>query len=40
MFGYSTWKAYLYFFLRFLPTYYAKILKRKRDSKRYLKTIF
>ena len=40
VFGYSTWKAYLYFFLRFLPAYYAKILKRKRDSKRYLKTIF
>ena len=38
--AFSKLKAYLYFFLRFLPSYYAKILKRKRDSKRYLKTIF
>lgn len=34
--GYPKWKAYPYFLFIFLPTYYAKILKRKRDSKRYL----
>ena len=38
--GYSKPKAFLYFFLIFLPTYYIKILKRKRDSKKYLASIF
>lgn len=35
--GYSRVKATLYFFFLFLPTYYAKVLKRNRDSKEYLK---
>ena len=35
--GYSPVKATLYFFFLFLPTYYAKVLKRNRDSKEYLK---
>lgn len=39
VFGYTRWKAYLYFFFRFLPTYYAKVLKRKRDSKKYLRSL-
>lgn len=34
--GYPKWKAILYFFFIFLPTYYIKVLKRKRDSKKYL----
>ena len=29
-------KAYLYFFCLFLPTYYAKIKKRERDSRAFL----
>ena len=36
VFGYTRLKAYLYFLFRFMPTYYVKILKRNRDSKRYL----
>lgn len=36
VFGYTKIKAYSYFFFMFLPTYYAKVLKRKHDSKRYL----
>jgi glycosyltransferase involved in cell wall biosynthesis len=40
VFGYSTWKAYLYFFLCFLPAYTAKVMKRRRDSRRYLKNHF
>ncbi|MBP3776174.1 MAG: glycosyltransferase [Prevotella sp.] len=39
VFGYSTIKAYLYFFTNFLPTYFIKVWKRKRDSKRYLANI-
>jgi glycosyltransferase involved in cell wall biosynthesis len=35
VFGYSKVKAYLYFFLVFLPTYYLKVMKRKRDSRKY-----
>ncbi len=38
VFGYTRLRAYLYFFLIFMPTYYAKILKRDSDSKRYLKS--
>lgn len=34
--GYPKWKAILYFFFIFLPTYYVKVIKRKRDSKKYL----
>lgn len=34
--GYPRWKAVLYFFFIFLPTYYIKVLKRKRDSKKFL----
>lgn len=33
---YSKLKSYFYFFFLFLPTYYAKILKRNIDSYRYL----
>ena len=36
VFGYTKLKAYLYFIFLFLPTYYCKVLKRKRDSKKYL----
>ena len=36
VFGYTTLKAYLYFLFRFLPSYSIKVLKRNRDSKRYL----
>jgi len=36
VFGYTRPKAYLYFLFRFLPSYYLKILKRNRDSKRYV----
>ena len=39
VFGYSRLKAYVYFFLCFLPTYYLKILKRRRDSRRYLASL-
>ena len=39
VFGYSSTKAYLYFLLRFLPTYYVKVLKRKRDSRRYMECL-
>ena len=38
VFGYTCLKAYVYFFFLFLPTYFLKIQKRKRDSKRYLAT--
>lgn len=38
VFGYTRLRAYLYFFLIFMPTYYAKVLKRDSDSKRYLKS--
>lgn len=40
VFGYSTWKAYLYFFLCFLPAYTAKVMKRRRDSRKYLNNHF
>lgn len=33
--GYPKWKAYLYFLLIFLPTYYLKLLKCKWDSRIY-----
>ena len=36
VFGYSKLRAYLHFIFSFLPTYCIKVLKRKRDSKRYL----
>ena len=36
--GFSKPKAHAYFFCLFLPTYYMKILKRKRDSKAYLES--
>jgi hypothetical protein len=36
--GYSKPRAYFNFFCFFLPTYYAKILKRNRDSKSYLRS--
>ena len=36
VFGYTRLKAYLYLLFRFMPTYYFKVRKRKRDSKRYL----
>ena len=39
VFGYSTIKAYLYFFTHFIPTYFIKVWKRKRDSQRYLSSI-
>ena len=34
--GYPRWKAVLYFFCLFLPTYYMKVMKRKWDSWKYL----
>ena len=34
--GFPKWKAYPYFLFVFLPTYYLKIQKRKRDSQKYL----
>ena len=36
VFGYSKPKAYLYFLFCFMPTYYLKVFRRNRDSKRYL----
>lgn len=36
---FSTLKAYLYFFLLFLPSYGCKILKRKLDSRQYMSTL-
>lgn len=37
VFGYTKIRAYFHFLFSFLPTYFLKILKRKRDSRRYLK---
>jgi glycosyltransferase involved in cell wall biosynthesis len=37
--GFPRWKAYLYFFSVFMPTYLLKILKRRRDSKHYLQSL-
>lgn len=34
--GFNTIKSYAYFFFLFLPSYSAKILKRKIDSKKFL----
>ena len=34
--NFPRWKAVLYFFFIFLPTYYIKVLKRNHDSKKYL----
>lgn len=34
--GFGKIKSYAYFFLLFLPSYTLKILKRKRDSRKYL----
>ena len=34
--NYPRWKARFYFFCLFLPTYYIKVMKRNRDSRRYL----
>jgi len=39
VFGYSTIIAHLYFVTNFLPTYFIKLWKRKRDSQRYLANI-
>ena len=36
---FSKLKAYLYFFLLFLPSYGCKILKRKLDSTQYMRTL-
>lgn len=36
VFGWPRFKAYLYFFFCFLPTYFLKVQKRKKDSKKYL----
>lgn len=36
---FSKLKAYLYFFLLFLPSYSCKILKRKIDSIQYMRTL-
>lgn len=35
---FSKLKAYLYFFLLFLPSYSCKILKRKIDSIQYMRS--
>jgi glycosyltransferase involved in cell wall biosynthesis len=34
--GFPKWKANLYFFFVFLPTYYLKVQKRSYDSRKYL----
>ncbi len=39
VFGYTKLKACLYFLFIFLPTYYCKVLKRKRYSKEYLESL-
>ncbi len=39
VFGYTWLKSYLYFFLRFLPTYTFKVLKRRHDSREYMKKL-
>lgn len=36
VFGYTRLEAYLYFLFLFLPTYWLKVQKRKRDSRKYL----
>lgn len=36
VFGYTRLRAYLYFLLIFMPTYYLKVLKRDKDSKKYV----
>ena len=36
---FSKLKAYLFFFLLFLPSYGCKILKRKIDSIQYMRTL-
>jgi hypothetical protein len=36
VFGYTCIRAYIYFFLIFMPTYLVKVLKRNADSKRFL----
>jgi glycosyltransferase involved in cell wall biosynthesis len=38
VFGYTRWKAWLYFLFRFLPSYCLKVMKRNSDSKKYLAT--
>ena len=38
VFGYSKLQAYCFFLFCFLPTYYQKVLKRKKDSKKWLAT--
>lgn len=35
--GFSRLKAYMYFFLFFIPTYYAKVIRKAIDSRKYLK---
>ena len=35
--GFNILKSYLYFYFLFLPTYFLKVIKRKCDSRRYLK---
>ncbi|MBQ9230107.1 MAG: glycosyltransferase family 2 protein [Prevotella sp.] len=37
VFGFSKIRAYLYFLTHFMPTYYLKVQKRRRDSKEFLK---
>lgn len=36
--GYNKFKSYLYFALLFVPTYFAKVIKRKADSIKYMKS--
>ena len=35
--GFSMLKSYLYFYFLFLPSYFLKVMKRRRDSRRFLK---
>lgn len=35
--GFNILKSYLYFYFLFLPTYFLKVMKRKCDSRRFLK---
>lgn len=37
VFGYTKIRAYFHFLFSFMPTYLLKILKRQRDSRRYMK---
>ncbi|MGI6222579.1 MAG: glycosyltransferase family 2 protein [Prevotella sp.] len=37
--GFNIIKSYLYFFFLFIPSYFAKVMKRKCDSKKFLASL-